>query len=260
MQNLRVLLAIGASVAAVAVACSSSSSNPATTPVASDAGGDSATTDDASDDSSSMMGATCIPLGTTGCAKGQECCLKLSGGLMGGSCVAPGSCTGNIQVECEKGADCASGQVCCASLGGASLAAVQDAGLAALGIDASSLSLDAGAAGLGALGSVSFSVTCQQSCTSSEIQACGGAGECAGGGACVPVSMLFGDGGLMVGDGGVPAGLAMYAGALMGVMACTAPAMDAGMTMSAPDAGGADGAGTVDAVAPTDGPADAVSE
>jgi hypothetical protein len=174
---------------------------------------------------------------------------------MAGSCVAPGACEGNIQIACEKGADCASGQVCCASLGGVSIAAVQDAGLAALGIDASSLSLDAGAAGLGALGSISFAVACQQSCMSSQIQACASSPECAGGGTCVPIMTLLGDGGAALGDGGIPANLAMYASALGMVMACLPPAMDAGMTTTPVDAGG-----SVDAIAPTDAPADAVSE
>jgi hypothetical protein len=66
---------------------------------------------------------------------------------------------------------------------------------------------------------------------------------------------FLGDGGAALGDGGIPANLAMYASALGMVMACLPPAMDAGMTMTAADA-----SGTVDAVAPPDAPADAVSE
>jgi hypothetical protein len=255
MQNPRVLLVVGASIGAVAVACGSSSSSPiTTTTAASDAGDDSAMVSVSGDDGG--MGATCLPLGGTGCAMGMECCLDLSGGLMAGKCVPPGMCNGNIQIECEKGSDCASGQVCCASLGGVdagTIAALVDGGLGALGIDASSLSLDAGAAGLGGLGSISFGVTCAQSCTSSEIQACASSTECAGGGTCSPLAAVLGDGGGALGDGGIPGGLAMYASALGMVMACVPT--DAGMTTSVPDAGG-----PVDAIAPTDAPSDAVSE
>lgn len=247
MQNLRVLWALGAGVAAVVVACGSSSSSNPTAPVTQDAGDDSTITE--SDDSSTA--ATCIPLGTVGCSKGMECCLDLSAGLMPGTCVAQGSCTSSVSIACESGKDCASGQVCCADFGGGSLAALEDGGLAALGIDASALSLDSGA-GI----NVNFKVTCAASCTSSQIQACSTSSECAGGAPCVSITSLLGDGGAgLGGDAGIPASFAMYASALGMVMACEPLTPDAAIV---PEAGPE--AGPVDAQVPTDAPSDAVSE
>jgi hypothetical protein len=258
MQNLRALLALGVCVSAVAVACGSSSSNPGTSTTP-----DAAATDDSttpiteSDDSSAAT--TCVPIGTVGCSMGQECCLDLSAGLAPGNCVAAGACSGGIDIGCEKAADCTGNQVCCASFGGAdggTLQALLDGGLAALGIDASSISLDAGAAGLGglgALGNVSFAVKCAASCSGSQIQACASDTECAGGAACVPITALLGDGGAL-GDAGIPASFATYAGMLGMVKACVPPTPDGGMMSTVPDSG------VVDAVAPVDAPADAVSE
>jgi len=136
MQNLRVLLTVSAAFAAVVVACGSSSSSNPVTPSTPDASDDSTTPITESDDSSAA--ATCVPLGSVGCSgKGMECCLDLSKGLMPGTCVAAGTCTSSVVIGCESGNDCAGGQVCCADFGGGSLAALQDGGLAALGIDAS---------------------------------------------------------------------------------------------------------------------------
>src|SRR6516225_1855545 len=151
MQNVRILLGIGAGLlTAVAVACSSSSGNPASN-TNGDAGDDGTTS--SGDDGS--MAATCLPLGSTGCSKGQECCLDPANITSGGMCLAQGSCTQNIAIACEKTADCTTGQVCCADLGGVdagALASLAEGGLGALGIDASALSLDSGAGGLGGIG------------------------------------------------------------------------------------------------------------
>jgi hypothetical protein len=253
MQNLKVLLATGAGLAtAVVVACSSSSSS---SPAAgnTDAGDDGATA--ITGDAAAAMG--CLPLNGTGCAMGSACCLDLSGGLAaitnGGACVAPGTCKVGVEVGCTQGSDCAGGQVCCADLGGAGdggLAALEEGGLAALGVDAAALSLDAGAGGLGALANVSFKTTCSSACTGSQIQACSTATECVGAGSsCVSITSLAGDAG--GGDGGLLGGLGMYASALGMYKACLTPPSDAA---AVPDDTG------TDAVAPTDAPADAVSE
>jgi hypothetical protein len=258
MRNWMALMAASAAVTAVAVACGSSSSSSTPPGPVPDGGGgdDSAVTATGDDDGSASM--TCIPLGTVGCAAGQdlECCLDLSAGLAPGTCVKQGTCTSSVAIACENGNDCSGGQVCCADFGGGtSLAAIEDSGLGALGIDASSLSLDAGAAGLGGLGGLNFKVSCAASCTSSQIQACSKTSECAGGGQCLPITALLGDGGGMIGDAGVPAMFAMYAGALGMIMACVPPTPEGGTTMSVPDSGGA-----TDAEAPTDAPSDAVTE
>ena len=250
MQNLKVLLAIGAGLAtAVVVACSSSSSSNPETPNT-DAGDDGAIT--AIGDDSAAMG--CLPLGGTGCAKGSACCLDLSKGLAaianGGACVAPGTCSAGIEVGCTAGSDCAGGQVCCADLGGigdGGIGALEEGGLGALGLDASALSLDAGTAGI----NISFKTTCTSACTGSQIQACASATECVGGGTCESITSLIGDAGSGIDAGGLGAGLGMYASALGSYKACVAPPSDAAAVP--PDTG-------TDAVAPTDAPADAVSE
>jgi hypothetical protein len=248
MQNSRVFWALGAGVAAVVVACgSSSSSNPTTAPTQ-DAGDDSTTITEADDSSAA---ATCIPLGSVGCSQGMECCLDLSAGLMPGTCVQAGSCTSSVSIACESGNDCTGGQVCCADFGGGSLAAIEDGGLAALGIDASALSLDSGT-GI----NINFKVSCAASCTSSQIQACSKSSECAGGAPCVSITSLLGDGGAgLGGDAGIPASFAMYASALGMVMACEPLTPDAA---AVPEAGSE--AGPVDAQVPTDAPSDALSE
>ena len=174
MQNMKILLALGACFgAAVVAACSSSSSGNPGAPT--DAGGgEDVTTADSGDDGST----TCLPLGGTGCAKGSACCLDLSGGIAalasGGMCVMPGTCQYSIEVACTQGSDCNSGQVCCATLGGAgdggTLAELEEGGLAALGLDASALSLDAGGdAGLAGL-NINFKTSCSSSCTGNQIQ------------------------------------------------------------------------------------------
>src|SRR5580698_2084683 len=100
MQNMKVLLALGACFgAAVVAACSSSSSGSSSGPT--DAGGEDVTiTADSGDDGST----TCLPLGGTGCAKGSACCLDTSGGIAalvnGGMCVMPGTCQYSIEVAC----------------------------------------------------------------------------------------------------------------------------------------------------------------
>jgi hypothetical protein len=253
MQNMKVLLALGACFgAAVVAACSSSSSGNSGAPT--DAGGgEDVTTADSGDDGST----TCLPLGGTGCAKGSACCLNLSGGIAalasGGMCVMPGTCQYSIEVACTQGSDCNSGQVCCATLGGAgdggTLAELEEGGLAALGLDASALSLDAGGdAGL----NFSFKTSCSSSCTGNQIQACATDQECLGGGSCVSITSLLGDGGSDSGAAGaLSGGLGMYASALGSYMACVSPPSDAA---ALPDTGAAD------AVAPTDAPADALQE
>ncbi len=208
MQNLKVLLAIGAGLAtAVVVACSSSSSSNPETPNT-DAGDDGAIT--AFGDDSAAMG--CLPLGGTGCAKGSACCLDLSKGLAaianGGACVAPGTCSAGIEVGCTAGSDCAGGQVCCADLGGAAtagtLGALEEGGLGALGLDASALSLDAGTAGNL---NISFKTTCTSACTGSQIQACASATDASAAGPANPISQLIGDAGSGIDAGGHPGGL-----------------------------------------------------
>ncbi len=248
MQNVRILLGISAGLlAAVAVACGSSSSPAAAT--APD-GGDDATI---SGDDGSTPAPTCLPLGTTGCATGQECCLDLSAGLAPGMCVAAGTCPKtNVAIGCEKPADCAGGQVCCASVGGVdagALAALADGGLAALGIDASALSADAGAAALGGL-NISLDVACASSCSMGQIQVCATNADCTGGTTCVPLGSIGGDAG---GDAGLPAGLSMYASALGMVGACVTPPVDSGTTPPVDS-------GMEDVVVPMDAPADAPAE
>jgi hypothetical protein len=251
MQNVKILLGISAGLlAAVAVACGSSSSPAA--PPAPD-GGDDVTT---VGDDGSTGAPTCVPIGSTGCAMGQECCLDLSAGLSPGMCVAAGSCAkSKVAIGCEKTADCASSQVCCASVGGidaGALAALADGGLGALGIDASALTAEAGAGALGGLGSISFHVACASSCSAGEIQACATSAECTGGAMCMPLSSLAGDAG---GDAGLalPPQLAMFSGGLGMVGACVTPPVDAGTTPPVDS-------GMEDVVVPTDAPADAPAE
>ena len=158
--------------------------------------------------------------------------------------------------------------MCCADFGGGdggTLAALEDAGLGALGIDAAALSSEAGAAGLAGLGGINFKVTCEDSCTGSQIQACAGNAECASGGTCVPLTSLLGDASALGDAGGaVPAGFSMYATALGMDMACIPPVSEAGSPVDAAapvEAAAPIDAGTpTDAVAPTDAPVDAVSE
>lgn len=179
----------------------------------------------------------------------------------GGKCVAPGTCPKtNIAVGCEKTADCASAQVCCADLGGGDggiLAALQEGGLGALGIDAAAISAEGGVPA--GLSGISFSVDCAASCSSMQIQVCMSSAECSGGATCVPLSMLAGDaGGGVLGDGGLPAGFAMYASALGMVGACVPPPGEAGTTPPV-DSGMEDVVVPVDA--PTaDAPADSPAE
>lgn len=256
MRNLKVLLALGgALVAAVAVACSSSSSGSPAAP-GPDAGDDTSSSDDGSEPP-----ASCIPLTASGLCTGAglTCCLDLSAGLAPGTCVPQASCKANVQVACTSAATCGANQVCCADLGGddgGALAALQDGGLGALGIDAAALMSDAGAAGLGAgLANLSFKVTCETSCKGSQIQACAKDSECVGGGSCVPLSQLTGDAGL--GDAAAPAGAGMYISQLGMEMACVAPAgppVEAGT-----DSGATTDAGT-DAIAPVDAGVDAPAE
>jgi hypothetical protein len=209
MRNLKVILALGGGlVAAVVVACSSSSTPAAPAP---DAG------DTNVEDSNTPQ--SCIPLTASGLcpsAMGLTCCLS---GIPG-TCTPQADCTASIQVACTSKLQCGASQVCCADFGGtdgglASL--LQDGGLT--GIDASSINLDAGAAGISSLLSgVNFKVTCETSCSNSQIQACANNSECVGGGSCVPLGQIIGDAGL--GDAGAPAGLGAYASELGMEMAC----------------------------------------
>jgi hypothetical protein len=251
MRNLKVILAMGGGLlAAVVVACSSSSNPPAAVP---DAGMVVIPVSDAA--------MSCIPITTSGLcpsAQGLTCCLDLSAGFSG-TCVPQGQCTQQIQVACTSQAQCGASQVCCADFGGAdagTLAALEDSGLGALGIDASAINLDAGAAGLGSiLGNlnINFKVTCATSCSGGQIQACATSAECVGGGTCVPLMDIIGDAGLGGGDAGaLPAGFSSIVGSLGMEKACVPP--DAGTTPVA-DSGSDTGATSPEAS--VDGSADA---
>jgi hypothetical protein len=190
---MKVFFAVGAVglAAAVAVACSSSSPAPSSPPQ--DAG---SSPDDAP--------LTCNPLSTSGLCPGQmglTCCVT---GLSG-TCTPVASCTQNIAVACNSGAQCATGQSCCADLGGGLLAAFEDGGIdaatAAAGIDAASLA-EAGAAGAaGLLAGIVFKVNCESSCAPGQIQACATDAEC-NGGKCVPLTDLLPEGGIDAGAAG----------------------------------------------------------
>jgi len=242
MRNLKVILALGGSLlAAVAVACSSSSPKAAPAPVV-DAGEDAATPQ------------SCIPLSAADLcppATGQTCCFDLTS--FSGTCVAQGSCTTQVQVACVSAAQCGASQVCCADFGGA-LGALEDSGLAGLGIDASTINLDAGASLIPS--NVNFKVTCATSCTSSQIQACATDQECVGTGAtCVPLSQLLGDAG--TGDAGIPPMFAQIIGSLGMEKACLLP--DAGINLPPVTDSGSDAATVLEA-GPVDGGNDGAPE
>jgi len=249
MRNLKVFLALGAGLAAAVVAACSSSSN-GTTPVAATDGGD----DGSVGDDGSTGPASCVPLSASGLCpnKGDTCCLT---GLAPGTCEAPSLCTSTLQVQCLAANNCSTGQVCCATIGGGGLAAIEDGGLGALGLDAATLTSEAGAAGLtGALAGTTFEVTCQTSCTSTQTQACASDSECVGGGACVPLSQLFAS------DAGIDAGALGASGAseiaALGMdKACIPPASDGGTTV-VPEAGPTE-AGPSDAGTASDAPVEA---
>jgi hypothetical protein len=248
MQSLKVLLIAGAGaglVAGFAVACSSSSSGtPAPTP---DAGTPVTTGDDAPE--------SCLPLSPSELCStaGQTCCLDFSMGIGPGVCEAPKDCTSNIQVQCISAAQCGANQVCCADFGGdgGTVAAFEDGGLGALGIDASAASTDAGLTGiLGMLGNLHFNVSCQTACTGSQIQACASSAEC-NGGTCVALTALAGDAGGGIDASALTSGLGMYANTLGMEMACVPPASDAAAPPA--DAGTTpDAAPASDAAAPGD--------
>jgi hypothetical protein len=177
MRNLKVFLALGAGLAAAVVAaCSSSSSgNPVATGTQ-DGGDDGSLTDDGN-----TGPASCEPVGALTCTTGQTCCFDIT--TISGTCVAAGSCTKPIQVACSGGSSCGASQKCCANFGGASLAAVEDGGLGALGIDASALSAEAGISQLGsALGGLMIDVSCKAACDpNTEAQECDKDSDCSGG-------------------------------------------------------------------------------
>lgn len=229
MRNFKVILALGgALVAAVAVACSSSSTPAKTPPVV--------------EEDAEAGPLSCVPLSGAdlcGTATGNTCCFDLT--TFSGTCVPQGTCTTQIQVACVSAAQCGASQVCCADFGGA-LSAIEDAGLAGLGIDASTVNLDAGIPAIPS--NVNFHVTCATSCTSSQIQACATDTECVGAGAtCVPISQLLGDAG--VGDAGaIPPMFASIIGSLGMEKACLLPdagvglpPVDSGSDVSVPEAG-----------------------
>jgi hypothetical protein len=255
MRNLKVFLALGAGLAAAVVAaCSSSSSgNPVT--AGNDAGDDSSTGDDGN-----TGPASCVPVGTLTCTTGQTCCFDIT--TISGTCVAAGSCTKPIQVACSGGSSCGA-QKCCANFGGASLAAVEDGGLGALGIDASSLSAEAGISQLGsALGGLMIDVSCKSACDpNTEAQECDKDSDCSGGATCQSVGALAGDAGLDAGAAAASAGpLGSFAGAFTSTKVCVPPPGDGGTTV-VPDAGpteaGPTEAGPSDAATASDAPAEA---
>ena len=106
MQNMKILLALGACFgAAVVAACSSSSSGSGNPGASTDAGGgEDVTTASSGDDAQH----DCLPLGGTGCAKGSACCLDTvrrdRRARQGGMCVVPGTCTeqhrGRVHAGC----------------------------------------------------------------------------------------------------------------------------------------------------------------
>jgi hypothetical protein len=101
---------------------------------------------------------------------------------------------------------------------------------------------------------MTFEVTCQMSCTSTQTQACASAAECVGGGDCVPLSQL------VASDAGLDAGALGASGAseiaALGMdKACVPPASDGGTTVVA-DAGPTE-AGPSDAGTASDAPAEA---
>jgi hypothetical protein len=242
MRNLKVFLALGAGLAAAVVAACSSSSSPATT------GGNDAGGEDGSVGDDGSSAATCIPTSASGLcpSKTDTCCLDLSAGLAPGVCEAPSACSANIQIQCDSAATCSAGQVCCADLGGLDaglIAAFEDGGAGALGIDAAALMSEAGAASLlSSLGSIMFKVSCAASCTPTQIQACASTAECTGGATCEPLSQLFpADAGIDA--GGAAAGLGSQISLLGMNMACVPPASDGG---TAPVADGGTDSGTTD--------------
>lgn len=233
MQNLKLFAALGAIglTAAVAAACGSSSS-PAT-------GGGK----DAGPDTSIVVGGddgstpeNCNPLGGASglCSDPtQTCCVDLSSGFSL-TCTTPSGCSSQIQIGCVDSTTCASGQVCCADFGdvdAGALAALEDGGLGALGLDAASLQSEAGIGDItGMLGNATFKVACKSACTSTEIQACSTSMECKNGATCVPLSQLF-PADASVPDGGLPAGISGSTIASLGMEMACLPSLDAGMMM-----------------------------
>jgi hypothetical protein len=224
--------------AAVVAACSSSSSGAPVTPTT-DAGDDATTVGD-----DGSVSTSCFPIGTPSCnaASGETCCFDIM--ALSGSCVQQSACTKSIQVACAGGSSCGAGKKCCADFGGISLAQVEDAGLGALGIDASALNADAGISGLtSGLGNLMIDVSCNDTCPTNSAQECTTTADCAAGSTCTALSALTGDAG--AGDAGVPAGLAMYATMLGSTMVCVPPMTDGGTPTG--DDSGVDSGPTVDA-------------
>jgi hypothetical protein len=203
MQNLKLFAALGAVglSAAVAVACGSSSS-PATG--GHDAGSDAVVSP--GDDGN--VPTSCSVLGGANGLCGDPtltCCVDIASGFSQ-TCLPPSQCSSNIQVGCVDHTSCSTGQVCCADFGNVdagALAAFEDGGLGALGIDAAALQSEAGASGIaGMFGNATFKVSCQSSCTSTQIQACASSPECQNGATCVPISELFPADASVPGDAG----------------------------------------------------------
>jgi hypothetical protein len=235
MQNLKLFAALGAIglTAAVAAACGSSSS-PASAPK--DAGPEA--TVPVGDDSSTPE--SCMPLGGASglCSDPTTtCCVDLSSGFSL-TCLPPANCMSQIQIGCVDSTTC-NGGVCCADFGdvdAGALAALEDGGLGALGLDASSLQSEAGIGSITSmLGNTTFKVACKTACTSTEIQACSTSAECKNGATCVPLSDLF-PADASVPDGGLPAGISGSTISSLGMQMACLPSLDAG-TMMMPEAG-----------------------
>jgi hypothetical protein len=172
-----------------------------------------------------------------------------SGGLSlpMGACVAAGTCTQMISIECGSAADCASGQVCCSgtpSDGG-------EAGAAP--------SLDAGgglAGGLGGLMGFKIATACQTSCMPGQQQQCASAMECLTPGQTCQSAFPGAGGG--AGEGGAGGAGGAAGGGVPGFMLpnfCMAPPMEGGV---GPDTGtdaAPDGTSMVDAGNQSDAPA-----
>jgi hypothetical protein len=252
MRNLKVFLALGAGLAAAVVAaCSSSSSGNPVTTTGPDGGDDGSLTDDGNTGPTS-----CIPVGPPSCnvKGGETCCFDIT--TISGTCIAAASCTKPIQVACSGGSSCNTGQKCCANFGGVSLAAVEDAGLGALGIDASGLSAEAGISQLGAAaGGLMIDVSCKSACDpNTEAQECDSDTDCSGGATCQSVGSLAGDAGI---DAGAAAAgpLSSFAGAFTSTKVCVPPPGDGGTTV-VPEAGPTE-AGPTDAGTASDAPVEA---
>jgi hypothetical protein len=136
--------------------------------------------------------------------------------------VAPSACTKNIQVQCA-GNSCGTGSKCCANFGGISLAQVEDAGLGALGIDASAINPEAGISGIAAgLGGLMVNVSCAATCPANTVQECSSSADCDSGWTCEALSALAGDAGIDA-SAAASSGFGSELSSLTSTMVCVPP-------------------------------------